>query len=435
MNATDGASPAEQPIPTGGERLAAFAGESFQRAITEVGERVYHFLGYGHSNATAIVGDSTVILVDALDSPGYAAELDRALKGITEKPVRTIIYTHGHPDHRGGAGYWRESVEEVIAHAPAREPLEGYDRIATALERRGARQHGYGLSDEEAICQGIGIREGRETGAGDYDFLAPTKVLADDLVTLVIDGVALELRAAPGETDDAMLVWLPDDGALCSGDVYYATFPNLYAIRGTQYRDVSQWIRALDLVLSYPAEALLPGHTAALLGHGLIQEQVGTYRDAMRYLLDGTLDAIEAGLTQDEAAEAVRLPDELAGKPFLGEFYGMVEWAVRSIYVGYVGWFDGDPATLLPLAEDAWRCELRALIGERRLENRTLRAIDESEYQLALQLLALWEPSRERRRLLVRALRGRAEQVTSANARHYYLACANEEETLQAPLF
>ncbi len=411
---------------TGGEQLAAFASANYRQTVTKVGERVYHFLGFGHSNATAIVGDTSIILVDALDSPGYAAELNRTLKVITAKPVKTIIYTHGHPDHRGGAGYWRDSVEEVIAHVPVHEPLEGYERISSALERRGARQHGYGLSDEEAICQGIGMREGHETGAGGYDFLAPTKLLDGDLATMEIDGVALELRSAPGETDDAMLVWLPDDSALCSGDVYYATFPNLYAIRGTQYRDVAQWVRALDLVLSYPAEALLPGHTAALIGHGLIQEQVGAYRDAMRFLLDGTLAAIEAGLTEDEAAEAVRLPEELAAKPFLGEFYGMVEWAVRSIYVGYVGWFDGDPAKLLPLAEDAWRGELRALIGDRRLENRTLRAIDEGEYQLALQLLALWKPTRERTRLLAMALRGRAEQVTSANARHYYFACAHE---------
>ena len=155
---------------------------------------------------------------------------------------------------------------------------------------------------------------------------------------------------------------------------------------------------------------------------------MGAYRDAIRYILDATLEAIDAGLTVSEASEAITLPPELAEKPFLGEWYGMVEWAVRSIYDGYVGWFDGNPAWLLPVPHDEWGEECRALIGERRLENRTLQAIDDHEFQLALQLLQIWEPTHARNVLLMKALRGRAEQVTSANARHYYLACANELE-------
>lgn len=63
------------------------------------------------------------------------------------------------------------------------------------------------------------------------------------------------------------------------------------------------------------------------------------------------------GLTD---GEAVRLPEELAVREYLGEYYGTVEWSVKSIYQGYVGWFDGDPVKLMPVPEAEYRRAQRA---------------------------------------------------------------------------
>ncbi len=57
-----------------------------------------------------------MILIDILDCPGYTEGLKAELSGQTDKPMQTIIYTHGHPDHRKGA--FRDTVEEVIAFVP-----------------------------------------------------------------------------------------------------------------------------------------------------------------------------------------------------------------------------------------------------------------------------------------------------------------------------
>ena len=54
----------------------------------------------------------------------------------------------------------------------------------------------------------------------------------------------------------------------------------------------------------------------------------------------------------DELVEVVRLPPHLAGHPYLQELYGTVEWSVRSVFAGYLGWFDGDTATLSPAPPD-----------------------------------------------------------------------------------
>ena len=82
-----------------------------------------------------------------------------------------------------------------------------------------------------------------------------------------IDGVCLEMLRLPGETEDQIMVWVPEKKVLCCGDNYYGCFPNLYAVRGSQYRDLALWIKSLDVLMSYPAEYLLPGHTGVIYGN------------------------------------------------------------------------------------------------------------------------------------------------------------------------
>ncbi len=415
---------------TGEEKLRKFTEEQYKKQVTKVNHRIYHFLGWGHSNATVIIGETSVILVDTLDSDERAKRLRAELATITDKPVRTIIYTHSHPDHRGGAGAFRDTVEEIIAFKARTEPLDGYGRIAAALNQRGEFQFGYELTDEENISQGIGPREGKAVGDGVYDFMPPTTVYDVDTTTRTIDGVTMELTAAPGETDDQLFVWLEEDKVMISGDNYYGCWPNLYAIRGTQYRDIAQWIKTLEKILSYPAEALLPGHTAPLIGRDQILEVVGNFKNAIASVFDQTLDCLGRGLTLAETVESVRLPEELRDKEYLGEYYGTVEWSVKGIYNGYVGWFDGDAAHLMPCPRREFSAAVLELAGgPDKLLAKALSCLEKGESQLALELLELLggeAQSGKIKEVKRRALLARAAQMTSANARHYYICSAKE---------
>ena len=415
---------------TGEEKLRKFTEEQYKKQVTKVNHRIYHFLGWGHSNATAIIGETSVILVDTLDSDERAKRLRAELATITDKPVRTIIYTHSHPDHRGGAGAFRDTVEEIIAFKARTEPLDGYGRIAAALNQRGEFQFGYELTDEENISQGIGPREGKAVGDGVYDFMPPTTVYDVDTTTRTIDGVTMELTAAPGETDDQLFVWLEEDKVMISGDNYCGCWPNLYAIRGTQYRDIAQWIKTLEKILSYPAEALLPGHTAPLIGRDQILEVVGNFKNAIASVFDQTLDCLGRGLTLAETVESVRLPEELRDKEYLGEYYGTVEWSVKGIYNGYVGWFDGDAAHLMPCPRREFSAAVLELAGgPDKLLAKALSCLEKGESQLALELLELLggeAQSGKIKEVKRRALLARAAQMTSANARHYYICSAKE---------
>ena len=294
------------------------------------------------------------------------------------------------------------------------------------LNQRGAYQFGYGLTDEETISQGIGIREGWAVGKGSLDFIAPTTMYHEDEVERVIDGVKLKMVSAAGETDDQIFVWLEEDQVICTGDNYYGCWPNLYAIRGTQYRDIAAWADTLGVILSYDAKALLPGHTRPIMGREQIQDQIGTFRDAIEYVLLETLDCMNKGMTISETTEQVKLPEKYLDKEYLGEFYGTVEWSVKSIYCGYVGWFDGNAAGLMPVSDRKYQAVIRELIGDEKLKETIKSYMNEGQFQIALQLLELADgkESSEYRELKKEALLKRAEQMTSANARHYFIASA-----------
>ncbi|MCQ5383756.1 alkyl/aryl-sulfatase [Hungatella hathewayi] len=420
-------------------RLREFNDTAFPKEIITITDRVRIAVGWGHSNCIIVEGDTSLILIDTLDSDARAARLRDELSRLTDKPVKTIIYTHGHPDHRGGGGAFRDTVEEIIAFAPKKAVLKGTDRINPILNKRTFRQFGYGLTDEELITQGLGIREGHAIGDGVYSFLPPATLYTEDSVIRTIDGVTFEMVSAVGETDDQIFLWLPGERIMCCGDNYYGCWPNLYAIRGGQYRDIAAWVDSLERIRSYPADALLPGHMLPVLGRERISEVLGNYQEAIRYVLDETLSCISQGLSQDETAARVVLPERYRNLPYLQEYYGTVQWSVRAIYQGYVGWFDGNPSNLNRTAPEEYSRRLVELAGgEQAVSEAVKKALTESEFQWAAELCDLLlgagdavskDAGDNARRWKAGSLRELARLETSANGRHYYLSCAKELDT------
>ena len=139
------------------------------------------------------------------------------------------------------------------------------------------------------------------------------------------------------ETDDQIYVWLPDLRILFPGDNFYRAFPNLYAIRGVPLRRVDHWVESLAKMIEEDAEHLVPSHTRPIIGSAKVRSALQAYHDGVKSVLDQTMAGMNRGLRPDELARTVRLPEELAGSPFLREFYGTVEWAVRTAALEALG--------------------------------------------------------------------------------------------------
>jgi len=194
------------------------------------------------------------------------------------------------------------------------------------------------------------------------DMIWPTDTFADRH-TIRLGGIRFELVHAPGETPDQVIVGIPELGVVCCADNFYASFPNLYTIRGTSNRPALDWAAEKDKARAWEPHILLPGHGLPIEGRETIKTVLMNYRDAIRHVHDQILKAVSEFMPLEAAIAAASLPANLAGLPYLKERYGHIPYCVRSIYDAYVGWFDGNPASLSPLTTKELGAEILAIAG------------------------------------------------------------------------
>ena len=424
----------EQPPKTTAD-LEAHSHE-FEKQIVEVTNGVYVAIGYGLANSIMLEGKDSIIIVDCLESYETGKTVLAEFRKITDKPIAAIVYTHNHADHVFGARAFAEGAEpQVIAHELMPYLL---DRIATVIrpiiEKRSYRMFGNLLDDEAVVNCGIGKRL-NFTENTLLDVVRPTITFKDSL-KITIAGIEMHLHHAPGETDDQLFVWLPQKQALLCADNFYRSFPNLYTIRGTAYRDMNKWKQSLDKIRFKKAKYLVPSHTRPISGGDTIWQILTDYRDAIQFVHDQSIRLINEGHTPDEMAEMIRLPSHLGQSPYLQEFYGTVEWSVRSVFEGYLGFFDGNPSTLFPLPPLEKAEKMARLAGGiENLKQKMASAHERGEAQWALELsdfvLRLLPEDTEATQICIAALTQLGEAQSNPNARHYYLTAALELQGLQ----
>lgn len=408
----------------------------FEEQIIQVADDVYTAVGFSVSNVSMIVGDDGVVLVDTGMMGDAAEKIATNFRKITDKPVKAIIYTHSHGDHTGGAPVFLGAERpEIWAHvnfgSEARPWMSGG---LTYQNVRGARQAGFKLPPEQRINNGVApVRYPKRGGAVFSGGKAtnPTHFLEGERKTIKVAGVELELVAAPGETLDELFVWYPAGKVLFAGDNFYRSFPNLYAIRGTPNRNVRLWAESLGRMADRNANALVGGHTNPILGAAEVKRVLIDYRDAVQFIHDKTVEGINKGLTPDELVEYVQLPERLANKDYLQPFYGHPDWGVRTVFNGYLGWFDGNPTSLFPLPPSAEAERMVNLAGgkDKLLEAaKDALAADDNQWaaQLADHLLAMDKNDSEARHVKADALTTLAHDMVNATARNYYLTVARE---------
>ena len=415
---------------TDAESMLRAHSHEFRPEIIKITDNVYMASGYGASNSAMIVGETGLIIIDTKESKSAARAVLEEFRAISGKPVKAIVYTHGHVDHTNGTTEFVGDDElEIYGRASFRENLMPDSDVNPIIFARTARQFGFGLDSGEFINMGTSgrpIRDGEGEG-----YLPPTVTFDSDRFEITIEGVDLELVAAPGETDDQLYVWLPEESVLFPGDNIYKAFPNLYPIRGGMYRDVKVWADSLEKMRQEGAEHLVPGHSRPISGAEQVDGALGDYAAAIRHVYDETVKGMNEGKTASQLAETITLPENLSESPYLAEFYGMVGWGVKSVFNGKIGWFDGNPTTLLPLPEREQAERIIAMGGGAETVYTHLgEAIASGDHQWAMQLadylLAAEHRTAEVVQIKIRALREIARLQINPTARNYYLSFANE---------
>ncbi|WP_136443634.1 alkyl/aryl-sulfatase [Pacificoceanicola onchidii] len=395
----------------------------FRKQVVDLAPGVWTAVGYAASTQHMIEGRETVTIVDTSESTSAAAHVLAAFREKTDKPVGRIIYTHSHRDHISGASVFSEGqTVPILASAGFESDLVGQDetRIAPnkALGRRTMAQFGIGLTPEERISLGCGPGNRPMEGMG-AGHIPPTELFAEDR-DIDLDGTLARLIHAPGETADHMAVWLPEQKILFPGDNWYHAFPNLYAIRGTPYRDFAKWAESLAMLAELGAEVLAPGHTQPVFGADRVREVLLTTREAILHVMRHTAEGMDAGLSQDDIAASISLPPHLADKPWLGEFYGKASWSARAFATGTLGWYDGNPTHLGTLSSAARARHMAELAGGVEALEAQAQATPDLQWRLELcdHLLALGASAEALKAETMEAL---AETEINATARNTYL--------------
>ncbi|MBL8299799.1 MAG: MBL fold metallo-hydrolase, partial [Rhodanobacteraceae bacterium] len=362
-------------------------------------------------------------------------------------PLRAVIYTHNHIDHTFGVWGFLSAADRPPCQV-ANPQVAGADTLfdtaveardcvavigqhkindgvgttalvtGTIIDARSAYMYG-AFIPRNHVNSGIGPQEKGAVVEVDGkpvlvngSYRMPSRTFTNEL-KVIAAGVQMQVVYVPSETNDELAVFLPDrrnrsgtpvadddwggPGLLQSAEVIQGpSFPNLYSLRGTAYRDPSNWFRSVDRLRQFNAWCMLPSHGPPLCEAANIQRLLKNFRDAIQFTHDQTIRWMNKGYTMNELAPLVEeiylkagqhdylmgeldsvrpiknanvpanrcpqsptpvVPPHQAVPPeqncvnprdYLRPYYGSVVQAVREIYVGSVGWYEADPVALRP---------------------------------------------------------------------------------------
>ncbi|KHL74934.1 alkyl sulfatase, partial [Pseudomonas putida] len=411
--------------------------------LFKVTDRIYQVRGLDLANMTLIEGEHGLIVMDPLLSVETArAGLAMYFRHRPQRPVVAVIYTHPHVDHFGGV---RGVVDEadvkagkvqVIApqgffeHAISENVLAG-----PAMKRRAQYMYGAPLPRGPRGQVDAGLGKGVPANAT-VSLIAPTRLIEKPFETLRIDGVDIEFQLTPGtEAPAEMNLWFPAFKALCMAENASHVQHNILTLRGAQVRDAKVWAHYLDQsLLRYgdQAEVVFAQHHWPTWGGAAIREYLADQRDMYAFLDSQTLRLLNRGLTPTEiAAELTSLPPRLASKWYSRDYYGSLSHNVRAVYQRYMGFYDGNPATLNPLPpSEAGQRYVAALGGSERVLTLAREAYGKGDYRWVAELtrhLVFAQPENSAARdLQADALEQLGYQSENATWRNAYLTGAQE---------
>ncbi|WP_201276879.1 alkyl sulfatase dimerization domain-containing protein [Microbulbifer sp. ALW1] len=416
--------------------------ESIQEVVKD---KIYHAYGFQVASTLIVIGDDGLIVIDpGSDDDSAKATREAFIKAVpaaSNLPVTAIIYTHRHPDHAFGSAGWGVTQQDIDAGKVKIIASENFidnlvndvGVVGNILTQRTAYAGGYPKQGADGL---VHAAIGPTFSAGPLSFFMPTDTVSEEKpLKLNISGVNLEVFHAYGDADtDEIDVYFPDYRHVHGSETIQGeTFPNLYTLRGTSYRDVAAWLEGVEILLAYAknSDTYSGSHMRAWKGNDFIVERIRNYRDAIQYVHDQAIYWTNLGYTRDELAEKVVLPEPYASDPWLQEYYGTVAHSVRNIYGGYIGWWEGDPTQLARPAPKA-RSEqyVRVMGGRDAVLKEGRDAIDKKNYGWAAELLTHLvnaDPSdMEARKLKAEALRNWGYLQTNIYWRMYGISGARE---------
>ena len=290
---------------------ASYAGRAFE--FRPVAEGVYFAVGTGNlsaeSNAVIVVNETDVLIVDGETSPAAGWALLEELKSITPKPVRYLVLTHFHYDHAQGAQAFPPGTE-IIGTEFTREMIASGKSVThpTAQGNRafGSAQIaslGKALDSASSPASRQDIEHRRRVWQEyltSLETLKPTapNVTVSHRMTLIRGNRRIVIAyPGPAHTAGDLVVWLPEERILVTGDLLQPSLPYM----GDGF--LNQWADALDSLQALHPAVILPGHGDAITDMAVVDR----LRDYLRDIWNQSAELKRQGLSFEEAAKRLDL--------------------------------------------------------------------------------------------------------------------------------
>jgi alkyl sulfatase BDS1-like metallo-beta-lactamase superfamily hydrolase len=346
----------EQAPPTVNPSLWRQSRLNMSHGLFEVVPGVYQVRGLDIANMTLIEGDTGVIVVDTLTSiEGARAAMALYFKHRGARPVTSVIFSHTHTDHWGGARGVLDDAALAGGKIPVIAPNLFMEHAVSeniiagpAMLRRAQYQFGPLLAKGPRGQVDNGL--GKSMAAGLVKLVRPTDLIMATGDKRVIDGLEFEFQMAPNsEAPAEMHFFVPRYKLLNLAENCTHNFHNLLPFRGADVRDALAWSKYLGEALRMwggRAEAMCGQHHWPVWGRERIDTMIRQQRDLYKFAHDQTIRLMNHGLTASEIAETIRLPASLEGAWHARGYYGHIRHNVKAIYQKYLGWYDANPANL-----------------------------------------------------------------------------------------
>ncbi|WP_241762569.1 alkyl sulfatase dimerization domain-containing protein [Vibrio splendidus] len=381
--------------------LAAMEEAMTNPVIFKLSDRMYNAFGFEGASITFLQGDKGLIIIDAGSTAETGEAMLSAYRDATgdEREVHTIFYTHHHPDQWAGTEglATREDFESgkinVIAHVDFQKKMN--EESGIYLNQQSIRTaYAFGAfiphnnDYDKGVNQGVGYPADIVMQSQNKSFFAPN-ILVDDLMIMKVDGLTLEFLHTPGEAPDGVALYVHETGDMVGGDTIQGeTIPNLYTIRGTEYRDGLEWADSIDRMRRYQPKTLSLHHGRSAVSQERVEDVMKAYADSLRYMQDQTVRHINKGYTMHELSDSIRLPEELKDHDYLRPLRGSEYQNVANIYAGNVGWFNGDASELAkPAHKDMAQLYVDMMGGSDAIRKAADRMIEKQQYGEAMQIL------------------------------------------------
>jgi glyoxylase-like metal-dependent hydrolase (beta-lactamase superfamily II) len=248
--------------------------------FTEVGKDIWAFTAEGDPNSGVIIGDDSVMIVEAQATPRLANMVIEKVRSITDKPITHVVLTHYHAVRVLGASAF--GAQQIIMSDVAR---------GMVMER--------GQEDWDSEFQRFPrLFEGHESIPG---LTYPTTTFSDSM-TVFLGNRRMEIKQiGRAHTAGDAVVWVPDEEVMFTGDIveYHSA---CYCGDG----HFADWGNTLDAVKAYNPQSIAPGRGDALVGVDMVDAAIAATRDFVESTYRPAAQVAAKGGTLKDAWDAVR---------------------------------------------------------------------------------------------------------------------------------